>query len=127
MLNERDVEREEDRLRDLVARLPADQRKRFHQQARLRLKDPDTYAVLNWFLVAGLHHFYLGKLWRGAVNLAVFLLGVVMFFASEPVLGLILIAGIFLIELWALFRSQVFVRHHNNVITRELLKDLGES
>ena len=126
MLNEREVEREEDRLRDIVARLPSDRRKLFHERARDRLKDPDTYAVLNWFLVAGLHHFYLGKWRRGLINLAVFLLGIAMLFSEAPIVGVVLIAGIFLLELWALFRSQIFVRHYNNQVTEELLKDFGE-
>ena len=126
MLNEREVEREEDRLRDMIARLPSDQRKLFHEHARNRLKDPDTYAVLNWFLVAGLHHFYLGKWRRGLINLTVFLLGIAMVFSEAPIVGIALIACIFLVELWALFRSQIFVRHHNNQITQKLLQDFSE-
>ncbi len=124
MLDPHEIEREENRLRDLVAALPAEARKRYYERLRGRTRDPDTYATLNWFLVAGLHHFYLGKTLRGAVNLSVFLFGGLMFFILPP-LGIALVAAILVVELWALFRSQAIVRDHNNRISEATLRELG--
>lgn len=124
MLDPHEIEREENRLRDLVAALPAEARKRYYERLRGRTRDPDTYATLNWFLVAGLHHFYLGKTLRGAVNFSVFLFGALMFFILPP-LGIALVAAIFVVELWALFRSQAIVRDHNNRISEATLRELG--
>lgn len=123
MLDTLEIEREENRLRDLVGGLSADERKRYFEQLRGRTRDPDTYAVLNWFLLAGLHHFYLGKTLRGAINLAVFLLGVLLFLVIPP-LGIALILGIFVVELWALFRAQLIVRDYNNRVAAETLADI---
>jgi len=114
------IEREENRIRDAVGELPPEARKQYYQLLRGRTRDPDTYAVLNWFLVAGLHHFYLGKILRGMVNLAVFILGVIFLFILPP-LGIALIAAIFVVELWALFRSQLIVRDFNNQVSAEVL------
>ena len=59
------VQEEEERLRKLVRELPDDKRLQFFQQVETDLKDPDTYATLNFLFIAGLHHFYLGKWFRG--------------------------------------------------------------
>ena len=123
MLDPLEVEKEENRLRDIVTALPPDLRKRYYETMRSRTRDPDTYATLNWFLVAGLHHFYLGKTMRGLVNLAVFAIGVLFFFVLPP-LGIALIAAIFAVELWALFRSQIIVHDHNNQKAAETLAEL---
>lgn len=125
MLDERDTEREEDRLRDIIGRLPADQRRAFYERARNRIKDPDTYAALNWFFLAGLHHFYLGRAGRGAVNLFGFVIGLALLFSALFLLGLVLILVILAVELFELARSQAIVRHHNNLETRAILADMG--
>ena len=123
MLDASEVEREENRLRDAVSALPDDARKRYYEQLRERIKDPDTYATLNWFLVAGLHHFYLGKTARGMINLIVFAVGVLLIFTLPPI-GIAIITVIFIVELWALFRSQIIVRDHNNRVSEETLQEV---
>lgn len=125
MLDAVEVEREENRLRDAVSALPDEVRKRYYERLRGRTKDPDTYATLNWFLVAGLHHFYLGKTARGAANLAVFAVGVLLFFVLPPV-GFAIIAVLFVVELWALFRSQIIVRDHNNRVSAATLREVAD-
>lgn len=122
MLNQRDVNAEEERLRALAAALPDAQRKAFYQEAKRRLRDPDTYAVLNWFFLAGLHHFYLGKWEWGLLNLAVFTAGIVLMFIQSVWLGLGLILLVSAWELWALFRSQIIVQDWNNRLYRDLLE-----
>lgn len=123
MLDTLEVEREENRLREAVTALSPDTRKRYYEKLRGRTKDPDTYATLNWFLLAGVHHFYLGKMARGAVNLVVFTVGFILFFLMPP-LGIAIIAAIFIVELWALFRSQIIVRDHNNRVSAAVLQEL---
>lgn len=123
MLDASEVEREENRLRDAASALPDDARKRYYEQLRKRTKDPDTYATLNWFLVAGLHHFYLGKTLRGMINLIVFAVGVFLIFVLPPI-GIAIITVIFIVELWALFRSQIIVRDHNNRVSEATLQEV---
>jgi len=49
MLKQEEVEREEERLRALARELSDEDRKAFFEAFSKRVKDPDTYAVLNWF------------------------------------------------------------------------------
>ena len=125
MLRQQDVETEEERLRRIAAELPQEQRGAFYREATRELRDPDTYAALNWFFLVGLHHFYLRRWFRGAVNLGVFLVGVGLLFAQQFLAGIALIVLISLAELWALFRSQVIVQDWNNRVYRRLLKRHG--
>ena len=60
-----ELEQEEDELRAQISALPDPERKRYYQQIKPRIRDPDTYAALNYSIVAGLHHFYLGHWGRG--------------------------------------------------------------
>ena len=121
MLNKDAVERDEEELREAVNRLPDSQRKWVYAEAEKAIKDPDTYAVLNYLFLAGLHHFYLGRWVRGLVNLTVFLAGLICLIFGGLLIGILLIVGITVIELYALFRSQSIVQQHNNEIMRELL------
>ena len=52
MLDPLKVEQEEERLRGIISSLLNDERKRYYETMRNRIRDPDTYAVLNWFLLA---------------------------------------------------------------------------
>jgi len=76
MLDKTEVQAEEESLRLAIRDLPDEQRKRFYAIAKKKLKDPDTFAVLNYLFVTGLHHFYLGHWLRGIINLVVFIGGV---------------------------------------------------
>jgi len=69
------IQEAEEHIRKLVRELPDEKRLLFFQQAEKNLKDPDTYATLNFLLVAGLHHFYLGQWGRGSINLFIHLCG----------------------------------------------------
>ncbi|MGP9799575.1 TM2 domain-containing protein [Rheinheimera sp. NSM] len=123
MLEQQQVDAEEERLRVLAAALPDQQRQQFYQQLKRELRDPDTYAALNWCFLAGLHHFYLGQWRRGLFNLLVFIAGLVLLFSPWPWLGVVLIVLISVVELWALFRSQIIIQHRNNQIMRRLLEE----
>jgi len=110
----------------MVRELPDAQRKSYFEQAESRLKDPDTYAVLNYLFIAGLHHFYLGRWLRGLINLAVFGGGVYLMFLDQWRNGFIVIGIITALELYALFRSQIIVQHYNNSISEEILDSMEQ-
>lgn len=125
-LNQSEVDAGEEELRLAVRQLPDGTRKKYFEQAERRLKDPDTYAVLNYLFIAGLHHFYLGRWLRGLINIAVFGVGVYLLFLEQWQNGFIVIGIITALELYALFRSQIIVKHYNNIISQEILDSIAE-
>ena len=125
MLHQAEVDATEERLRQQAADLPDFQRQAFYQTLKKRLKDPDTYATLNWCFFAGLHHFYLGQWLRGLFNLVVSIVGVGMLFTPVWLLGLGLLLAIALIEFYQLLRSQIIIQHWNNQVMQHLL-DSGD-
>ena len=120
-LRQDSVRAEEEQLRKAIRDLPDPDRESFFRRYNKVLKDPDTYAVLNWFFLTGLHHFYLGKYFRGTVNLVVMILGFILLFV-KPLPGILLVSGIVLIEIPALFRSQIIVANHNNRLGQRILE-----
>ncbi|MBX3628581.1 MAG: TM2 domain-containing protein [Nitrosomonas sp.] len=127
MLSDSEVTEEEERIRKLVRQLPDDKRFVFFQEAEKRLKDPDTYATLNYLFIAGLHHFYLGNWLRGVTNLAIFLIGIVMLFTSMRIVGILLILTVSVIELYALFKSQIIVQAYNNAVMKKIYREITRS
>ena len=124
-MSAREAELEEERLRVAVRTLSDDQRRRFYDIASPRLRDPDTYAALNWSLLAGMHHFYLGRWLRGSATLLCFIGGVAALFSAAlrwPALFLLFV--ILVIELSELFRSQTIVKNHNNRMMARALDEL---
>jgi len=124
MLSSEQVFEVEERLRKRVRELPDDKRLAFFKEAEQRLKDPDTYAALNYLFIAGLHHFYLGKWARGLLNITVFLAGAVMLFTPLTIIGILLIAAITIVELYALFKSQIIVQAHNNRLMEQIYRNI---
>lgn len=121
MLERDAVAAEEERLRERARALPDASRKAFHESLRHQLKDPDTYAALNWFFLVGLHHFYLGRWARGALDVALFAAGIGLLVLGQPWPGTALILVVGMVELWALFRAQLIVQDWNNGVYRRLL------
>ena len=119
------VAAKEEALRLRARELSDVDRQRYFRAFRTEMKDPDTYAVLNWSFIAGLHHMYLGKWLRGAINLTVLIIGIVLLFGSFFTWGIVIIVGLLCIELMALFRSQTIVAHHNNLVSERILNELG--
>ncbi|HSG87681.1 MAG TPA: TM2 domain-containing protein [Pseudomonadales bacterium] len=122
-LRSAEVAAREEALRERIRRLDDDERRAYWRIVKARLKDPDTYAVLDWFLLAGIHHFYLGHLAAGTLNLVLMLIGVALLF-TLPGAGLALITLILVAELPALFRSQLIVADHNVRIGEATLREL---
>ena len=125
------IQEDEERIRRLVRELPDEQRLRFFTQTGQRLKDPDTYAALNYLFIAGLHHFYLKKWFRGSINLSIFLFGVTLLFTGLAVFGVIVLIVITLVDLNALFKSQLVIQEYNNkvmnAVYREIISDQNRS
>lgn len=118
-----DLKQEEELLRNEISQLTDDQRRGVYQYLDRHLKNPDTYAALNYFFICGLHHFYLKKWARGAINLIIMLLGIVLLISPLSWLGLALLIGIFIIEIPQLFQSQKIVYQYNNDCMRTALEE----
>lgn len=113
---------EENQLRARVAALTVEQKRQYYTQELEQIKDPDTYAALNWFFIAGLHHFYLGKWRQGLMNLMLMITGVLFcIFTSYTLIGAGFILFVFVIELPQLFNSENVINHYNNRLIRRLL------
>lgn len=124
MLSKEEVEAKEEEIRKLVRELPDDERSLFFQETEKKLKDPDTYAVLNYIFIAGLHHFYLGKWERGLINIIVFWAGIFLLFTNYTGVGIAIIIAISVFELYELFQSQAMVQAYNNDIMESIYNKL---
>lgn len=114
---------DEEALREQIRELSPEQRKTYYRLEKQRLKDPDTYATLNYIFLGGLHHFYLGRIARGLFNLLLSLSGIVVWFFM-PLLGLALIVFVIVIELPQLFKAQRVIYAHNNQTMRDTLSEV---
>ena len=124
------VEQKEEILRSQIKELGEKKRKKFYSLYSDQLKDPDTYAVLNFFFITGLHHFYLTNHLQGSLNLSGLVIGLILIFGGSEnglVAGFSLIFLVIMIELPALFRSQVIVKDYNNRLAIETLLEINDS
>lgn len=117
----KDLKIEEESLRNQISALTIEQRREIYAYLEDNIKDPDTYATLNYFFICGLHHFYLKKWLRGAINLSAMLIGVILLFFI-PTLGIGIILVIFILELSQLFFSQRIVYTYNNECMKKALQ-----
>ncbi|PSJ18083.1 hypothetical protein [Nitrosomonas supralitoralis] len=118
------IQEDEERIRELVRELTDEKQLQFFKQTEKDLKDPDTYATLNFLFIAGLHHFYLGKWLRGLINFTVFMLGAILLFSPALVIGAFLLLAITIIELKALFNSQILVQEYNNEVMERIYREV---
>ncbi|WP_111494859.1 TM2 domain-containing protein [Marinobacter bohaiensis] len=125
MLKQSDVDSEEERLRNLAGKLPDESRKALFGELRGQIKDPDTYAVLNWFFPIGIHHLYLRRWFSALADIGLIAIGIVLLVLDFLWAGVILIGVVSAWELWALFRSQIIVQDWNNQAYRSLLEKYG--
>jgi TM2 domain-containing membrane protein YozV len=121
-----EITKEENDLRNKIQELSDDNKKIFFSQIEKEIKDPDTYAVLNWLFIAGLHHFYLKKYLNGSINLSIFLLGSTLSFSDNTTfgIGIGMLVSLFIVELFQLFKSQLILQDYNNMVTKRLLSEL---
>lgn len=117
------LRQEEEHLRAQIAQLSREQKQYYYALEVAQVKDPDTYAALNWAFIAGLHHFYLGKWQRGLANLIMMIIGGFLYFSHLlPIVGITLVILIFIIELPQLFTSEKIIHQYNNTLMKRLLK-----
>ena len=124
MLDKAEVTAEEEALRIRARALSDPKRSLYFSRLEKELKDPDSYAVLNYLFVTGLHHFYLGKLLRGSINFIAFLVALYLIFNGMLWLGISLIVVTSLSELYALFNAEIIAQHHNNQVMASILQEL---
>jgi hypothetical protein len=121
------LRQQEEQLRLQIANLNPEQKKAYYALEVAQVKDPDTYATLNWAFLAGLHHFYLGKWQRGLINLVLMLIGGLLYFSALlPFVGGVMILLVFIIELPQLFKSQQIIHRYNNELMQRLLKEVSK-
>lgn len=124
MLDRQIVEKDEEEIRQLVGKLEGPARPAYFKLIEKRIRDPDTYATLNFFFITGLHHFYLKRWLRGGLSLGGFFAGVILILFGQYAIGISLIVAIGLLELYELFRSQVIVQDFNNRTMRAALEEV---
>lgn len=116
----------EESIRKKVNLLSAHNRKIYYDKIVKELKDPDTYATLNFAFLIGLHNIYLKKYGTFLLN-SLFIAGVICFF-STPIFYffLILFLGIQIHECIQLFDSERIVLKYNNDVMEKIVKKLSE-
>lgn len=133
-----ELETLEEQVRQSEESLGEQQRKQYYASCKNRLKDPDTYATLNYFLTFGLHHFYLGRIDRFTEDMVG--CGVGFFLVLNAwfqvirwnyigglisfVIGIGILAYFTLTEIIELFKSENIVRTYNLRQKMNLLKQL---
>lgn len=106
-------------LRDQVNGLTPSQKKRYFAEQTRQLKDPDTYAVLNWAFLGGFHHLYLRKYRLFIVECTLLVIAIIGLVMSQPYFALILV-GLVLFELPQLFWAQKIARQYNYHVSRSI-------
>jgi putative component of membrane protein insertase Oxa1/YidC/SpoIIIJ protein YidD len=128
MLKKQQVEAEEESIRLATAQLTDEQRLVYLRTIKSQIKDPDTYATLNYSLCLGLHHFYLKQYARGVSELILALVAIAMVIeGSVWVLGILILLGLSVSEVMHLFRSEIIVQDYNNRIMRQALLKIAGS
>lgn len=117
------LEKNEELLRSQVNALPESQKKEFFDRQSKHLKDPDTYATLNWFFLGGFHHCYLGKYALFLLELILLIVSIVGLFLGHSS-AFIIIAILVAYELPQLFFSQKIARQHNYKVSCEIFNDV---
>ena len=113
----------EEKIRILAGELPGDKRLLFWTEVQKKLRDPDTYAAMNFAFMFGLHHFYVGKWIRGLLAITLFVLGLITLFVV-PMVGVLLIACVICSAIPALFRSDTIVRQYNNELMEQMYRQV---
>ncbi|MFS1429068.1 hypothetical protein LMH73_018460 [Vibrio splendidus] len=125
-----EIESKEDSLADMIRILSHEQREAYYTRLASEVKDPDTYASLNYFFILGLHHLYLGKSETFAVETSALLFSIMLISTDITALGimgaisLIAIAGY---QMSQLFLSQRMVRKHNYETSISIYLDILKS
>lgn len=118
-----EIEEKEAQLMQLVSELSAANKKLFYKAQLGAIKDPDTYATLNWFFLGGIHHIYLGKYRLFIIELMLLITSISGWFLGFNQALFILLA-LALYELPQLFFSQKIVRQYNYQVSKDIYQKL---
>lgn len=123
MFSEKELNLEEHELRDSIRALPATQRRRYDLLEARLLKRPSTYLRLNLLFPLGLHHFYLGRLIRGLMNLSLTLIALFLLFYTDFIAyGWMVLLATILLDIPQLMNARLLVHSRNNQIMADCLK-----
>ena len=123
MFSEKELNLEEHELRDSIRALPANQRRRYDLLEARLLKRPSTYLRLNIAFPLGLHHFYLGRLIRGLINLTLTLTALFLLLYTDYIAyGWMVLLATVLLDIPQLMNARLLVHSRNNQIMAECLK-----
>ncbi|MGF1686582.1 hypothetical protein L4C36_07780 [Photobacterium japonica] len=117
------LEEKEEQLRFLVAALPDKQRKQYFAEQSKQLKDPDTYAALNWLFLGGFHHLYLRKYSIFAVEFTLLIIAIIAL-VMGVIYAVVILIAISLYELPQLFFSQRIARQYNYNLSMQIYQDV---
>ncbi len=128
MFSEKELNLEETDVREQVALLSEPQRRQYQGLEKAALKSPSTYALLNWFFLIGLHHFYLHRWVRGVINLALSLVGLTLIIVDDNRIdGGSLLLAVAIIEVPQLLNYEHLVHAFNIRVMRQCLRRAGKS
>lgn len=122
-LSDEKLEELEKSLKDDIQKLPQDTKAKYFKEFSNRVKDPDTYAVLNWLFLGGIHHFYLGRFITFGIEMTLLVFALTCYLAGFQV-SLLILLGIAIYELPQLFFSQRIVREYNLKLSSRILDEL---
>lgn len=117
------LEEQEELLRNKINALSDEQKKIFYRQQSKLIKDPDTYASLNWMFLGGVHHFYLRKYKIFALEISLLTISIISLIAGFDLAILILVA-MTLYEAPQLFFSQKIARQYNYDVSERIYNEL---
>ncbi|RJX70959.1 hypothetical protein DZ860_11535 [Vibrio sinensis] len=118
-----ELECRENSLRNKVNQLSSEQKRRYYQAQMKQLKDPDTYASLNWFCLGGFHHLYLEKKMLFFIEIKLFLIAITALYIGH-IEALFILVVLVLYELPHLFFSQKIVRQYNQKISNDIFQEI---
>lgn len=112
-LNKAELDRQEELCKEKINNLTDNQKKFYYSKTLKELKDPDTYAVINWFFIAGIHHFYLKKYNLMIMDLMCLIIGITLIVYEYYLIGAVVLMCVSAYELYHLFFSQHIVQNYN--------------
>jgi len=121
-----ELEKKEELFRQQLNGLSKEQRKSFYEVQSQNLKDPDTYAALNWLFLGGIHHLYLKKYALFAMELILLTVSVIGFFLGHAS-SIYIIILLCVYELPQLFFSQKIARQYNYNLSCNILNETRKS
>lgn len=121
------TEEKEEILRGKILELNEEDRLKFYSTQQEKIKDPDTYATLNYMFFLGLHHLYSGQYKTFLVEFTAIILSIILIYSEVDFLATLGASGIIAILIYQasqLFMSQRIVRHRNYEISIEIYNNI---